>query len=89
MVERTAAEKIGATVILIVVVSIVTILFLDTANPIVQSADVRAGGPLENLTTTGKTIGSFLPVLYVALPLVFIGVLISVVSIKGKKIIGK
>jgi len=82
------AEIVAVLIIAAVAVSIGVQVFLDTAEPIITASQTTAGSPLENLSATGQTVASFIPLVYIVLPLAFIGgVAVGVIAI-GKKMVG-
>ncbi len=82
------AELIGVLIIAAIGVSIGVQVFLDTTPPIIDSSATDATEPLENLSVTGKTVASFIPLLYIVLPLAFVGGVAAGLVVAGKKIIG-
>lgn len=82
------AELIAILIIAAIGVSIGVQVFLDTSNEVIESSQTGAGEPLENLSATGKTVASFVPLLYIVLPLAFIGGVAAGLVAAGKKMIG-
>lgn len=81
------AEVIAILIIAAIAVSIGVQVFLDTAPPIVDASATGSGEPLENLSATAKTVASFIPLLYIVLPLAFVGGVIGGLIVVGKKMI--
>ncbi len=82
------AELIGVLIIAAIAVSIGVQVFLDTTPPIIEASQTGTGEPLENLSVTGKTVASFVPLLYIVLPLAFVGGVAAGLVIMGKRLIG-
>lgn len=91
-----AAELIGTLVVVAIGISIGIQVFLDTTPQIIESANTEAfnvtgnnedAGGLENLSVTGKTVASFIPLLYIVLPLAFVGGTIVGLVLVGRKLL--
>ncbi len=86
---KDVAKFIGIIIIAAITVSVVVQVFLDTAPEIISSSEVvnenATGSPLENLSTTGRTVASFISLLYIVLPLAFVGGVGAVLVIVGRK----
>lgn len=72
-------------------------VFLDTAEQVTEKARTNsfnatgndeAAGDLENLTATGKTVASFVPLMYIVLPLALVGGAAAGLVLVGRRLIG-
>lgn len=76
-------QAVVFTILLAISVSIVVQIFLFTLPPVVDSAATASSEPLENLSATGKTVASFISLLYLVLPMAFIVAVIGGVLLFG------
>ncbi len=93
---KKGAEFISLILIAAITVGIVVQVFLTTTPTIVESSatnDFNASGgadedagQLQNLSVTGKTVASFIPLLYIVLPLAFVGGVAAVLVLVGRKL---
>ncbi len=89
MVSRTEGAGLIAVIIIAAIgISIATQVFLDTTPPIIDASQTGTGEALENLSVTGKNVASFIPLLYIVLPLAFIGGAAAGIIAAGRKMLG-
>ena len=85
-------KGIGNFITLIVLAAIGLVIgvsvILSTAPTIIAQSATGATTGLENLSSTGKTVVSFVPLLYIIIPLVIIGGVIAGFAVAGKKLLG-
>ncbi len=69
----------------VITTAIITQIFLDTTPLIITSSGTGSDEPLENLSATGSTIANFIPLIYILLPIIFIGgVFLVIFGLAGK-----